>query len=72
MKTLTYRVLFSKEIEGGYTAIVPSLARCVAGGIGSPHIIYLGSAIRGCSDKWHTFSIGYFIFNDNFIFINYL
>ncbi len=47
MKTLTYRVLFSKEIEGGYTAIVPSLARCVAGGIGSPHKVYLGSAIRG-------------------------
>mgnify|MGYP001115315557 CR=1 FL=1 len=32
MKTLTYRVLFRKEVEGGYTAIVPSLPVCVAAG----------------------------------------
>jgi len=32
MKTLTYRVLFSKEIERGYTAILPSLPGCVAAG----------------------------------------
>jgi len=45
MKTLTYRVLFSKEIEGGYTAIAPSLARL--GVSAHPNKVYLGSAIRG-------------------------
>ena len=29
-KQLTYRVLFRKEAEGEYTAIVPSLPGCVA------------------------------------------
>jgi len=32
MKTITYRVLFRKEAEVGYTAIVPSLPGCVAAG----------------------------------------
>jgi len=29
---LNYTVLFQKELEGGYTAIVPSLAGCVTYG----------------------------------------
>ena len=34
MKTLTpIELLFRKEVEGGYTAIVPSLPGCVAAGI---------------------------------------
>lgn len=32
MKTLTYRTLFQKEPEGGYTAIVPALPGCVTYG----------------------------------------
>jgi len=36
MKTLTYRVLFRKEVKERYTAIVPSLPVCVVAGV-SPH-----------------------------------
>jgi len=32
MKLLSYRVLFRKEPEGGYTVTVPSLPGCVAFG----------------------------------------
>lgn len=32
MKVLNYRILLRKELEGGYTVIVPSLAGCVTYG----------------------------------------
>ena len=32
MKVLSYRVLFRKEPEGGYTVIVPSLPGCITYG----------------------------------------
>ena len=32
MKVLNYRILLRKEVEGGYTVIVPSLPGCVTYG----------------------------------------
>ena len=32
MRSITYRVLFREEEEGGYTAIVPSLPGCISYG----------------------------------------
>ena len=32
MKVLSYRILLRKEVEGGYTVIVPSLPGCVTYG----------------------------------------
>jgi len=32
MKQLTYKILFNKEPEGGYTVIVPTLPGCITYG----------------------------------------
>lgn len=48
MKTLTYRVLFNEEPEGGFTVSVPSLPGCITYGENLNHALEMAKeAIEG-------------------------